>query len=105
MSWSRGLRRELRPYFERLFQIATQLDPAARITSAYRSRAEQERLYRRWLAGLSRFPAAPPGRSKHEKGRAIDLVAEPAVLRRLGAIWEAAGGTWGKEQDPIHFEA
>lgn len=85
--------------------IATTLDPGARVTSAYRSRAEQTRLYRRFLAGLSKYPVAPPGRSKHEQGRALDIVARGDVLRRLGAMWQQAGGRWGGERDPIHFDA
>lgn len=105
MSWANGLHPQLRPHFLQLFALAQHLDPNARVTSARRSRAEQTRLYNRYLAGLSQFPAAPPGRSKHEQGRALDLVAQDAVLRRLGAAWQAAGGKWGGARDPIHFEA
>lgn len=105
MSWSSGLHPTLRPYFEQLVAIATKLDPGARVSSAFRSSSEQARLYRRFVAGQSRYPVAPPGRSYHEYGRAIDIVARPEVLRRLGAIWEQAGGTWGGERDDIHFQA
>lgn len=65
----------------------------------------QRKLYRRFLNGVHPFPVLPPGLSKHEKGLAIDLWAEPAELRRLGAIWRKAGGVWGGDADPIHFEA
>ncbi len=105
MSWGKGVHPILLPYFQWLVQQAQRLDSSARVTSAYRTRAEQTRLYRRYLAGLSRFPAAPPGRSKHEQGRAIDLIARDEVLRRLGAAWQQMGGRWGGERDPIHFEA
>jgi len=105
MSWANGVDPRLRPWFEALVREAQRLDPNARVTSARRSSSEQAKLYRRYLAGQSRFPVAPPGRSYHEYGRAIDMVAEPAVLRRLGAAWEAIGGVWGKERDPIHFQA
>lgn len=105
MSWANGLHPALRPYFVELVRIAQRIDASARVTSARRSTAEQTRLYRRFLAGHSRFPAAPPGRSKHEYGRAIDVVAKPETLRRLGAIWQGWGGVWGGSQDPIHFEA
>jgi LAS superfamily LD-carboxypeptidase LdcB len=105
MSWADAVHPQLRPYFEALVREAQRLDPSARVTSAYRSPTEQARLYRRFLAGQSKFPVAPPGRSYHEYGRAIDMVARPEVLRRLGAAWEAIGGTWGKERDPIHFQA
>lgn len=44
-----------------------------RVVSGYRSLAEQERLYRRWLARVpGQAPAAPPGRSMHNFGLAID---------------------------------
>lgn len=42
------------------------------LTSGRRTYAEQDALYRRYLAGGSRFPAAPPGTSAHEKGMAFD---------------------------------
>lgn len=105
MSWSSGLHPVLRPYFEQLYAIAQSLDSTARITSARRSSSEQARLYRRFLAGESKYPVARPGTSRHEQGRAIDMVARPETLRRLGAIWQAAGGRWGGAADPIHFDA
>jgi len=56
-------------------------------------------------AGL---PAAPPGRSKHERGRAVDIVFYPADFAPVaGEVWEALGGLWGgrfKAYDPVHFE-
>jgi len=97
--------RDVRPYFEALWRAAQSLDRSARITSTVRSRSEQRRLYNAYLAGRSRFPAAPPGRSKHELGRAIDIYASDEALRRLGAAWEQLGGRWGgRFNDPIHFE-
>jgi len=64
-------------------------------------------LYRRFLAGQSRFPAAPPGRSTHELGLAFDLwINDESQLSDLGQVWEQMGGTWGGHfRDPIHFEA
>lgn len=106
MSIWRGVHPDLLPWFEALFAAAKRLDSSARITSLRRSRAEQSRLYRRYVAGHSRYPAAPPGRSLHEQGRAIDIVARPEVLRRLGEEWERLGGRWGgRVNDPIHFDA
>jgi LAS superfamily LD-carboxypeptidase LdcB len=106
VSWLNGLHPTLRPAFRQLVAIATRLDPSARVTSAYRSPAQQRKLYNRFLAGQSKYPVAPPGRSKHEQGRAVDIVARPEVLRRLGEAWERAGGRWGgRFNDDIHFEA
>lgn len=100
-----GLVPELRPYAEYLLAAMRAVDPSTRLTSVRRSRTEQSRLYRRYLAGLSLFPAAPPGSSKHEQGLAFDIVARDSTLRAAGALWESWGGRWGgRFNDPIHFE-
>lgn len=79
---------------------------SARVTSARRSRASQRELYENYLRGKSAFPAAPPGRSLHEFGRAWDMVTAPySALWQLGSWWREVGGTWGGDRDPIHFEA
>jgi len=50
------------------------------VTSGLRTYAEQDRLYRRYLAGGSLFPAAPPGLSSHEYGLAFDSTVDPEWL-------------------------
>lgn len=85
------------------------LEPAAasaRVTSTVRTYALQAKLYRRYLLGMSPYPAAPPGHSLHEQGRAFDLGGLDATeLQQLGATWESWGGRWGgRFGDPIHFE-
>jgi LAS superfamily LD-carboxypeptidase LdcB len=73
------------------------------ITSGRRTRAQQEILYSRYLRGLSRFPAAPPGQSLHERGQAFDLVVTPReYLHVIGQLWISWGGRWSPS-DPIHF--
>lgn len=100
-----GLHPQLVPYAEWIYYAMRQVDPTTRITSVRRSSTEQARLYRRYLAGQSRFPAAPPGRSKHEQGLAFDIVARDETLAAAGALWERIGGRWGgRFNDPIHFE-
>lgn len=94
----------LQPAARALVQLLQQLDPSAQVTSTRRSYSEQAMLYRRYLAGQSLYPAAPPGRSYHELGRAIDVKASPAALTTAGALWNAAGGKWSAS-DPIHFQA
>jgi D-alanyl-D-alanine carboxypeptidase len=80
--------------------------PYGQLTSTLRTREEQTALYSAYLAGASRYPAAPPGHSKHELGLAFDYVAPSAVLSELGAVWKSYGGNWGGDgDDPIHFEA
>lgn len=90
----------LRPYARALVAYF----PSLRITSVYRSYSKQTELYRRYLAGHSRYPAAPPGYSKHQYGLAWDMIGDDETLRRAGEIWESWGGTWGGHSDNIHFE-
>lgn len=90
-----------------LFDTAAANGLHPQVTSVRRSTAQQARLYRRYLAGLSPYPAAPPGRSLHEVGRAFDMVVNDSrYYPALGALWERMGGKWGgRFQDEIHFEA
>lgn len=96
---------------ELLLKYARTLDPRFTVTSARRSTTDQQRLYNRYLAGLSPFPALAPGHSQHERGFAVDLMrlnvdpAHDAVLAQLGEAWRRAGGVWGGSVDPVHFEA
>lgn len=87
-----------------------------RVTSGFRSRADQERLWQAWLSGASPYPAAKPGSSRHEVGRAVDVVWEASgtsepfegawgllgdyAERYLGMRW---GGRF-RPTDPVHFE-
>src|SRR5262245_23837341 len=77
------------------------------LTSGRRGRAQQARLYRNYLAGRSKYPAAPPGQSMHDKGLAADFhIAPESGYRLAGEAWESMGGTWGgRFKDPIHFDA
>ena len=76
------------------------------LTSARRSVQYQACLYARAQAGLSKYPAAPPGQSTHGAGLAIDLKLTPPIYAEAGKIWEAWGMTWGgRFGDEIHFDA
>jgi LAS superfamily LD-carboxypeptidase LdcB len=88
-------------------QVAQENGLGPVVTSAYRSYAQQAVLYRRYLAGQSPLPAAPPGHSKHNYGLAVDvdLPQNRAALAALGAWWTSIGGRWGGMSDPVHFEA
>lgn len=104
----KDLQKEIRPYAEALVSATEAAGYRITLTSVKRSREAQARLYKRYLQGLSRFPAAPPGTSKHEVGRAFDVSASPEVLKLMGAAWKWLGGRWGgdfRKSDPIHFEA
>ena len=66
------------------------------VTSGRRSTREQARLYQLYIAGRSRLPAAPPGRSAHEYGLAIDVWAGNG---QQGSMMELLEG-WGGELVP-----
>lgn len=87
--------------------VAAAAPYGGKLTSTYRSYSEQLALYLN--RANSPYPAAPPGRSYHQAGRAFDINAPDWVLQRLGAYWESIGGRWGgrftSHPDPIHFEA
>jgi hypothetical protein len=108
---TRGLDPDFRTYADALLRVARRLDSRFLFTSTFRSRADQQRLYNRYLSGDSPFPALPPGRSQHERGLAVDLArlgvdpADDELLAELGAAWRRVGGVWGGAADPVHFEA
>jgi hypothetical protein len=103
---------ELQPFCRDLIAAAGAARLMPQLTSTRRSHAEQERLYRRYLAGQQAYPVARPGTSAHEYGWAFDMVVSPLYeLADVGALWESWGGIWGGHPhkrgsgyDPVHFE-
>lgn len=72
------------------------------IVSGWRSTAQQARLYQRWLARVpGQARAAPPGRSKHERGLAVDWGGIRSIYqslaRSLGAHFPVSGEPWHME--------
>ena len=92
MSRFRGLNPTLIPAAEWLFNAALAAGLRPRVTSVFRTRQQQAVLYDRYLRGMSLLPAAPPGKSLHEKGLAFDMVTEDPST--VGATWKALGGQW-----------
>ena len=73
-----------------------------RITSGYRSRAQQAKLYNDYVTGKALYPANPPGQSAHEYGLALDILSTNTnalvnMLSSVGLLWAGPG-------DPIHFQ-
>lgn len=98
------------PYAKYLVAIGKHYDGRLIVTSARRSSRKQAELYRNYISGKSRIPAAPPGRSLHEYGLSFDVarigvdpLGDP-LLNFLGGLWESWGGRWGGERDPVHFQ-
>lgn len=96
MSFS-GLQPWLRPHAQALLGYF----PRLRVTSVYRSRTQQLRLWNN--RHRNPYPVAPPGQSLHEYGLAWDMVGPPELLEEAGRIWNSWGGHWSPA-DRIHFE-
>lgn len=75
-----GLRAGVREGARYAVDIAEYYGIPVTVTSGRRTFTEQRRLYQRYLAGQSSFPAAPPGQSAHEHGLAFDSVVDPRYL-------------------------
>lgn len=82
-------------------RVAPSLGFRAQITSVYRSRAQQARLYADWISGRSSLPANRPGYSLHERGLAIDIVSDNT--RALVGFMEYLGFKWAGPKDYVHF--
>lgn len=54
------------------------------------------------MAGVARYPANPPGTSKHEKGLALDILS--TNTKALVGLLNSVGLVWAGPADPIHFE-
>jgi hypothetical protein len=77
------------------------LGRAIPITSGWRSPAHQQALWANRAANP--YPVAPPGRSTHERGEAVDVPLD--VADRLAAVGTAVGLCRPlPRSDPIHFE-
>lgn len=98
----RALDRSVRDELTFLYDVAESAGLRPRITSTRRTRAQQVRLYNRWLDGLQPYPVARPGTSRHERGLAMDLVTTDNAA--LGAWWRSEGGRWVGPKDPVHFD-
>lgn len=95
----------LKPAANYLLRVLTASGLTYTVTSVYRSATAQAKLYAAYRAGRSPLPAAPPGRSLHQQGRAFDLqiFPYPQWQAAAGALWRRMGGRW-YASDNVHFE-
>jgi len=102
----RNTNKALQPWFNWLVQLSVAQGWDVAITSGFRSMEEQERLYRRWKAGLHPLHVARPGCSQHNYGLAVDMVIagdfQGPRQKALGFEWARQGGQWNVA-DPVHF--
>lgn len=89
------------PWADWIYGVARRYNLQPRVTSDYRSIAEQQRLYSLRIAGRHPYPVAYPGCSWHNYGYARDMVSKNPVW--LGQVWQAWGGQWGGLRDEIHY--
>jgi LAS superfamily LD-carboxypeptidase LdcB len=74
------------------------------VTSAVRSKEEQQKLYDDYKAGKSKFPAAAPGHSKHALGTAVDIDSSTANAMAQKGILGKYGLGQPVNGDPVHIE-
>lgn len=73
-----------------------------KLTSAFRTREEQERLKANEDKNSGR-PVAEPGTSFHEKGKAVDIDTEQAKKIKAMGLHEKYGFANDIAKDPVHF--
>jgi len=72
------------------------------VTSGTRSSEKQVELYQG--RATNPYPVARPGRSQHEFGVAVDMVASPREAQSLlGEVWGELGLYWSAS-DQVHFQ-
>lgn len=96
-----GLYWEAIPAAQYLYREAARAGLRPRITSVRRTYQQQAVLWERFIRGQSFLPAAPPGNSFHEFGRAFDMVTDSPEA--VGDLWRRMGGQWFPS-DPVHFQ-
>ncbi|EMF80921.1 serine-type D-Ala-D-Ala carboxypeptidase [Leptospira weilii serovar Topaz str. LT2116] len=92
------------------FQDLKRTLPSVYVFESRRSFARQAKLYAACKAGTGSCPAAPPGSSAHQYGRAVDIngfsaerdrkTIESVLNRHTDIEW---GVDW-KQPDPPHFQ-
>lgn len=104
MASTAGLNPHVKTSLRMLLDVLRGLGYRATFTSGKRDPKKQAQLYQAWIRrGRTGLPAAPPGRSTHEYGLAVDVSsnAPDQILKFAG---EAAGLVWFGPGDRVHFD-
>ena len=107
MPGSTGFAGLAEPFASRLAALIAASNGTIGIGSGRRSTAQQAQLYYNYIHGIGgQARAAPPGRSKHERGLAADLVGNKSLAHRLAPIYglrfPVRGEDWHIELGPGH---
>lgn len=103
MATTKGLNPGVARSLRTLLDTLRGLGYSATFTSGLRDSKKQAALYKAWKAGKSRYPVAPPGRSTHEYGLAVDVASNaPDEVLRFAA--DVAGLVWFGPSDRVHFD-
>lgn len=86
-----GIDPRLRAHAEATVAYAAKFGIVPNIVSVRRNAGEQAKLYANYQAGLSRWPAEPPGESAHQYGVAWDSTVKPEHQETWNAIRRAFG--------------
>jgi RHS repeat-associated protein len=75
------------------------------VSSGFRSYSKQAELYSRWKNGQSKYPAAPPGRSAHNGGLAVDFRPNLNAnqMNTLAQLGHQNGLNYAGQKDGVHF--
>jgi D-alanyl-D-alanine carboxypeptidase len=93
------------PALQNALNEAVKLGIPVTVTSAARSYGKQAQLYANRASNPN--PVAPPGTSRHESGRAVDLDTTDEYRPFLTAVLEKHGFQWGghfRKPDPVHYQ-
>lgn len=109
MRGGKQMRAELAPHWDQMSAAAAQAGITLSLTSGYRSKAHQQRLWDEALvkygsASAARKWVAPPGTSNHQAGTALDINMGPGVHNWLRANGAKFGFSQPMSWEPWHWE-
>lgn len=73
------------------------------VTSGVRSVEQQQKLYDDYVSGRSKYPAARPGHSKHDRGEAVDIDSSAANQLDSMGLLAKNGLSRPVKNDPVHI--